>query len=502
VWETPALGTLLARIESSIQNGERGWEGSLCLGEVLGGFSGTHSRENCPSFGCEDLSREQTLQIAGNFNFTNAPVLFEHLIEAGFHPRSRENGELLLNQLMYALSKLPRQSERSESFDLTGALRLAAKEWDGGFFLCGVRGCGDAFALRDARGIRPAFYYSDDEIAVAASERAAIQTAFDLSSSEVSELPPGYAFHVMRSGDVKLERCLDEAPPRRCLLERIRFSRDMDADICRERRALGAALAKDVLSAVKGNLADTVFCCIPNTARNCYQGLRDALEKSGENRQLRFAELLSPDERARVLPEELALAHCYDTTYGVVHPGSDTIVVVDDFFARGKILREAVLPMLDRLGPRRIVICFSAPPLCYPDFYGGDGTPLGELVAFRAVISLMRRKDPALLQECAELAQADQEAPDSGVCNRLQPLYAANSPEELSAEIVQMLRPGELHAELSLLFPDLETLHRCCPGFTGDWSFSGAYPTAGGIRLVNRAFLQYLKESSAESLHA
>lgn len=471
--------------------------GELYLGHLRYGTFGRRTLDACHPVVRESSWRNHTLMLAGNFNLTNTAAIFAALAESGHHLQGIRDNEVMLAQLVHCLEKMAQPEHSTDSFDIAAMLRIAAAEWDGGFVVSGLFGNGDLFAIRDAAGIRPAYYYFDDEIAVVASERPAIQTAFDLPTAEVNELPPGYALITTRDGAVTLQRCLPERPPRRCVFERIYFSRGNDAEIHRERRALGRALVPAILDAVGNDYENTVFSYIPNTALISYHGVIEELSERAPGRRVRFGQIAVKDAKFRTFITDPGqrrelFAHVYDVTYGVIRPGSDNLVVIDDSIVRGNTMRNAILPMLDRLGPKKIVVASSAPPLCYPDCYGIDVAGFGELIAFEAIISLLRRKGRAsLLDECVALARADLSRPDFQMLNRALPLYSAASSDELADEICRLLRPPELKAELKIIFQSRDALRECCPKHAGDWYFSGDYPTPGGNRVVNRALVNY-----------
>lgn len=516
----PALDDLLARLGERLAAAQREHAGipaetlakreslslplcgELYLGHLRYGTFGTRSLAACHPFVRHSTWRNHALLLAGNFNLTNTGALFDELVEGGHHLGSRQDSEILLALLAHCLEKMPATDDGLESRDIPALLRAAAAEWDGGFVICGALGNGDAFALRDAAGIRPAYYYFDDEIAVVASERVAIQTTFDIPTADVAELPPGHAVVVLRNGDVSIQRILPEATPRRCVFERIYFSRGNDADIHRERRALGRALVPDIVRAVDDDLENTVFSYIPNTAQTSYHGLVEALLEAYPGRRIRFAQIAVKDAKFRTFISDATLRrdlfpHVYDVTYGVVRPGADNLVVIDDSVVRGNTIRNAILPILDRLGPRRIVVASAAPPLCYPDCYGIDMASFEQLVAFQAVVSLLRQTgDTALLEDCAAQARADLARPDAEMRNRVQPLYARFPFETLCAEIGRLLKPEGLAAEFAIVFQTCEKLADCIPGHTGDWYFTGNYPTPGGTRVVNRALVNFMEKIS------
>ena len=472
--------------------------GELYLGHLRYGTFGTRSIAACHPFVRHSSWRNHTLIIAGNFNLTNTASIFNGLVDGGHHLSSQQDSEILLTQLTHYLEKMPGTYDGKESRDIASLLRSASSDWDGGFVVCGTFGNGDSFALRDAAGIRPAYYYYDDEIAVVASERAAIQTTFNLTTAYVAELPPGHAMVVLRNGDVSIERILPEAEPRRCVFERIYFSRGNDADIHRERRALGRSLVPAISQAIGDDLENTVFSYIPNTAQISYHGLLEELMDTCNGRKIRFAQIAVKDAKFRTFISDAKMRrdlfpHVYDVTYGVVRPGVDNLVVIDDSVVRGNTIKNAILPILDRLCPKQIIVASAAPPICYPDCYGIDMASFDQLVAFQAMVSLLHKTNQMdLMDECCKLAREDLKKSDSEMLNRVQPLYARFSFETLCAEIAQLLKPDGLAAEFHIVFQTCAQLRVCCPDHTGDWYFTGNYPTPGGNRVVNRALVNFM----------
>ena len=515
------LADLLERIggeiEEALQAGEVGGSGRLSslslpfcgelyLGHLRYGTFGNRTLSACHPVTRVSSCRNHTMLLAGNFNLTNTEAVFRELVKSGHHPAGRQDSEILLLHLGHHLEKmLEARNGHEPMLDLFELLRRAAQEWDGGFTLCGMFGNGDAFALRDANGIRPGYYYFDDEIAVVASERPAIQTAFNLSSSEVMELPPGHALSISADGGITLRECLERAEHRRCVFERIYFSRGNDADIHRERLALGRALVPPVMRAIEGDLENTVFSYIPNTAQISFHGLLDGLDELRGSRRVRFSQIAVKDAKFRTFITDAAhrrdlFPHVYDVTYGVIRPGADTLVVLDDSIVRGNTMRNAILPILDRLGPKKIVVASAAPPICYPDCYGIDMSSFGELVAFEALVSLLGKRGKGdLVARAAELAAADLEKEDAAMQNRVRALYERVSFEELCAEIGRLLTPPDLSASVEVVFQRLEDVHAACPMHRGDWYFSGDYPTPGGNRVVNRALVNYTAKVNARS---
>ena len=477
----------------------------LYLGHVRYGTYGQRHLQACHPMVADSSWRNQTLLLAGNFNLTNTRTLFDQLVDSGHHPRSRQDCDILLSLLVHTLKKQSQARQGNDAIDLFGMLNAAAPDWDGGFVICGALGNGEAFAVRDRAGIRPAFYYFDDDIAVVASERAAIQTAFNLASAEVHELPPGHALAIPKNGDLQIERCLPEAPPRRCVFERIYFSRGSDADIQRERRALGRALVPDVLEAVGHDYDNTVFSYIPNTAQISFHGMLDELDELRQGHKVRFAQIAVKDAKFRTFIADAEqrkdlFPHVYDVTYGIIRPVTDNLVVIDDSIVRGNTLRNAILPILDRLSPRQIVVASSAPPICYPDCYGIDMASFGELVAFEALLDVLRaRGQMDRFEEAVSQARQDLDLADDQMQNRARALYDSVSAAELLAAIRDRLRPPELKAELAIIYQTCESLRACCPRHTGDWYFTGDYPTPGGNRIVNRALVNYADRISGRA---
>ena len=470
----------------------------LYLGHLRYGTFGRRSLAACHPFVRERSCRRHTLLLAGNFNLTNTERIFQELVRSGHHPSNRQDSQLLLLQLGHYLEKMLEGNHQEEiSPDIPALLRETAPHWDGGFTLCGLLGNGDAFTLRDAAGIRPGYYYVDDEVVVVASERPAIQTAFNLKTEQVKELPPGHALIIGQDAGVRLERILPEVPLKRCVFERIYFSRGNDADIHHERIHLGRLLAEPVLKAVDHDLKNTVFSYIPNTAQLSFHGLLEELSEHYGASRVRFSQIAVKDAKFRTFITDAAqrkdiFPHVYDVTYGVIREGADNLVVLDDSIVRGNTMRNAILPILDRLGPKKIVVASAAPPICYPDCYGIDMASFGELVAFDALNSLLKKSgQEQALAEAVALARADLLKPDREMKNRAAALYKLFSFEELCREIGLLLKPAHLHADFEVVFQTVEHVHEACPDHRGDWYFTGDYPTPGGNRVVNRALVNF-----------
>lgn len=481
--------------------------------------------------------RSRNLMMCGNFNMTNVDEVFQSIVDKGQHPRIYSDTIVLLEQLGYALDKENHRLYRrfrdrledpalgiaiEDNLDIAAVLKNASPEWDGGFVICGATGSGDMFALRDRNGIRPAFYYVDDEIVVVASERPVIQTVFNVPRASVSELTPGSAVIVSKNGDVEVTDVLGEGENRRCSFERIYFSRGSDADIYRERKALGRLLVPRVLKAVDNDLDHTVLSFIPNTAEVAFiglvQGFEDYLnhEKTDELLRLQAGGNLTPDAIKKILDRRLRVekvaikdiklrtfiaegnsrndlaAHVYDVTYGCVEDGVDNVVVIDDSIVRGTTLRQSIIAMLDRLRPKKIVVVSSSPQVRYPDYYGIDMSRMGEFIAFRAAIELLKDRGMShIIREVYEKCLIQAKLPAAEQVNEVKAVYAPFTDEEISAKMVEMLTPKDTKAEIEIVYQSLEGLHKAVPGCPGDWYFSGDYPTPGGNRLVNLAYINF-----------
>lgn len=480
----------------------------------------------------------RSLMLCGNFNMTNVESIFSEVVAKGQHPRIFSDTVIILEQLGYSLDKennrlyhhfteqgldgIERARAIEDNLDIPSILRATAPSWDGGYVICGAIGSGDIWALRDPHGIRPAFYYADDEIVVVASERPVIQTVMDVAIDDVHELAPGAAVIVSKNGNVAVEQVLAAGADARCSFERIYFSRGSDADIYRERKALGRQLASPVTDALDGDLDHAVFSFIPNTAEVAFIGMCEGLEEEldrrradmilaaqsrGEltpgllagimNRKLRVEKVAIKDIKLRTFIAEGATradlaTHVYDVTYGLVEPGVDSLVVIDDSIVRGTTLRQSILRMLDRLSPRRIIVVSSSPQVRYPDCYGIDMSRMGEFCAFRAAVALLKgsgRTD--VLDDVYRRCLAQESLPDSEIVNCVKDIYAPFTDEEISAQIARMLTPEGTRAEVKIIYQTIEGLHHAVPSSPGDWYFSGNYPTSGGTRLVNRAFVNY-----------
>ena len=463
---------------------------TLFLGHLRYATYGKGDVGFCHPFVHKSARRTRTLFLAGNFNLTNTHELFDAYVAMGKFPESTADGYLICEWLASRILQEEELEKRGGGGQRRGdilisALRTLLPRLDGAYTLCGMTGDGWSFAVRDPHGIRPGYYYVDDEVAVVASERPAIQAAFDLMPEAVRELVPGEAMIVAPDGSVSFEKILEPAERRSCVFERIYFSRANDADIHRERKALGAALAKPLLETVGGDLENTFFSYIPNSAQVAFHGLLEALWTEGlaEGRSVRFGQIAVKDAKFRTFIADAAARrefyqHVYDVTYGLVRPGTDTLVVLDDSIVRGNTMKNAILPMLDRLGPKRIIVASSAPPICYPDCYGIDMSTLGELVAFKALVGLEG---------------------GIGEAEDVRELYARHTQKEISDEIARLITPSGMKAKVDVVFQTVEALHRCCPDSAGDWYFTGRYPTPGGERVLKEALKNYLERKDGRS---
>ena len=496
--EKSAAGNPLNDLLKKVSFHKAEFQGELLLGHLRYATFGRNDIHCCYPFVHENSCLERVLLLAGNFNLTDNRKLLENLVNSGHHPACSSDGYLLLQTIAHYLEK--EVNIHGDSPDYAKILRKALDELDGAFTLCGITGNGDAFAIRDPHGIRPGYYYMDEEVIAVASERSAIQAAFNCSSAEVHELPPGKALIISKSGNVEFADCLTPRERRSCVFERIYFSRANDCDIHRERRKLGAALVPAVLEAVKNDFRNTFFSYIPNSAQVAFHGLLSELccIAAKQNQTLRFGQIAVKDAKFRTFITDPAhrqsiYQHVYDVTYGLVHPGSDNLVVLDDSIVRGNTMRNAILPMLDRLDPARIIVASSAPPVKYPDCYGIDMATAGELIAFQALISCLKKRSQTNLLDQAYRSAKQELA--SGKCriNCMKILYDAVPNEELCREVARLLKPEGLKSELTVVYQSCENLQKCLPDHTGDWYFTGNYPTAGGVKVANQALVDFVE---------
>ena len=483
--------------------------------------------------------RAKNLCICANFNMTNVPEIFDTIAVQGQHPRMVSDTYILLEQLGH---RLDRESERcfedAKKKGLTGlditryiedhinvcnALRVASPVWDGGYVLCGVTGSGEAFTMRDPWGIRPAFWYKDDEILVVASERPVIQTTLDVEATDVHELQPGQGIFVNKNGDMHTEQVLAPKNYAACSFERVYFSRGSDVDIYRERKELGRTLVEPIMKAVNGELDNTVFSYIPNTAEAAYygmlQGFNEYLNEQKSEEILKLGSNITTEQLRQILSRRIRAekvawkdikmrtfiaegnsrndlaAHVYDITYGSLRPGMDNLVVIDDSIVRGTTLRESIIRIMDRLHPKRIVVVSSSPQVRYPDYYGIDMSHMDEFIAFRAAIALHKdRHMTSRLLDIYKRCKAQERLPKEEVKNFVKEVYEPFTADEISEKMSEMLRPEGVTCEIHIVYQSIEGLHKACPHSPGDWYFSGNYPTPGGTKRVNEAYIAYYEK--------
>jgi amidophosphoribosyltransferase len=513
------------------------FSGELFLGHLRYGTFGKNSIENCHPFLRQNNWKTKNLVVAGNFNLTNVDELFEQLVELGQHPKEKTDTVTVMerighfldveNERLFKEFKSQGHSNQeisnliAENINLPKILIDASKKWDGGYAMAGMIGHGDAFVLRDPNGIRPAYYYVDDEVAVVTSERPVIQTAFNVPLESIKEIKPGHALIVRKDGSVGEFEIRKAELRTSCSFERIYFSRGSDASIYQERKALGTSLCPAILKAVENDTRNTVFSYIPNTAEIAFygmvKGIEDYLTKVKQRKILEAGADLNEEKLNKILSihpriEKLAIkdaklrtfitedihrdemvAHVYDVTYGVVK-NSDTLVVIDDSIVRGTTLKQSILKMLDRLNPKKIIIVSSAPQIRYPDCYGIDMAKLGDFIAFQAAIQLLKDTfKENIIEEVYEKAKAMDELPKAQIENVVKEIYKPFTSEQISAKIAQLLTPAGLNAQVEVIYQSLEGLHAACPKNIGDWYFSGNYPTPGGNKVVNKSFINYME---------
>jgi amidophosphoribosyltransferase len=514
------------------------YAGEMLLGHLRYGTYGGNSIENIHPFLRQNNWMARNLMLAGNYNITNTDELFNALIDLGQQPKEKSDNVLMLekighfideeNQRLFGVMKaqgftnLEISEKIKEEISLTNILKRSFKNVDGGYNMIGMLGHGDAFIIRDPAGIRPSHYYIDDEVVVVASERAAIQTAFNIYPEDVQELGPGNALLVRKSGHVEEVNILPPTERMSCSFERIYFSRGNDQAIYHERKDLGRLLATPVMGLLGNDLVNTVFSYVPNTAATSFYGLIDGIHEirrdlqaealskiDVKNEPERVKEILSwRPRREKILVKDVKMrtfitndsdrddlvGHVYDITYGVVKSWNDTLVIMDDSVVRGTTLKRSILRILDRLEPKRIILVSSAPQIRYPDCYGIDMSKMGDFAAFAAAVELLKDKGMAsLLDKTYEAAKVELSKPASEQRCVVQDIYAPLADAEVSKKIAEMLKPKDLRAEFDILFQSVENLHKACPGDRGDWYFTGNYPTPGGNQVANRAFVNYIE---------
>jgi amidophosphoribosyltransferase len=510
--------------------------GEVFLGHLRYGTYGGNSIENCHPFLRQNNWMTRNLVLAGNFNLTNVDELFGLLVELGQHPKERtdtvtvmekighfldEENQVLFNQYHQQGYSNQQISELiAKNIDIQRVLQRASKDWDGGFAMVGMLGHGDAFVYRDPNGIRPAFYYEDDEVCVVASERPPIQSAFNVPLDQIKEIPAGCAYIVKKDGSSSMKEIKASTALTPCSFERIYFSRGNDASIYQERQDLGKNIVPRVLQEVNYDLENTVFSFIPNTAETAFYGMIKALEDhlndvkiekltSGTwtneeieaivRKRARIEKIAIKDVKMRTFitqdsARDEMVSHVYDVTHGTVKAGVDTLVVIDDSIVRGTTLKKSIIKMLDRLEPKRIIIVSSAPQIRYPDCYGIDMAKMGDFIAFQAIVALLKRDGKEGILDVVYLKCKEQEGvPKEQVRNYVKEVYEAYTQEEISEMIAILVTPEGTKAKVSVLFQTIEGLHNACPNNQGDWYFSGNYPTPGGNKVVNKAFINYME---------
>lgn len=509
--------------------------GEVLLGHVRYGTFGKNSVENVHPFLRQNNWMHRNLILAGNFNMTNVNELFEELIRIGQHPKEMADTITIMEKIGHflddAVDKKYKQLKRegysknecspliAERLNVAKILKRSSKNWDGGYAMAGLLGHGDSFVLRDPAGIRPVYYYKDDEVVVVASERPVIQTVFNVDFDDVKELEPGHAIITKKSGEMDIHKIIEPVERKACSFERIYFSRGSDAEIYQERKTLGKLLMPKVLEAIDNDTKNTVFSYIPNTAETSFFGMIETVEDhlnekktqaildgNGKLSAEKVTQILS--ERPRI--EKIAVkdvklrtfitedssrddlvAHVYDITYGVIKP-TDNLVIIDDSIVRGTTLKNSIIKMMDRLNPKKIVVVSSAPQIRYPDCYGIDMARLEDLIAFRAMLELLEENNKYhMVKEVYDKCKAQVELADKDVRNFVKDLYSEFAAEEISNKIAELISDSSVKAEVKAIFQPIENLHKACPKNLGDWYFTGNYPTPGGNRVVNRAFINF-----------
>ena len=506
------------------------------LGHVRYGTFGGNSVENVHPFLRQNNWKHRNLILAGNFNMTNSKELFNSLIELGQHPKEYTDTVIIMEKIGHflddavrkiykelkkeGLSKQECSSIISEKLDIFKILKKASKRWDGGYVIAGLLGHGDSFVMRDPNGIRPAFYFKNDEVVIVASERPAIQTAFNLNIDEIKELTPGNAIVVKSNGVVKIKSVIKQKENKSCSFERIYFSRGNDSNIYQERKNLGKFIMPAILKEINFDIKNTVFSYIPNTAETSFFGMIESVEEflnSKKTDEIISKKNLSEDKITNILSvrpriEKIAVKdvklrtfiteddsrddlveHVYDITYGVVKSG-DTIVIIDDSIVRGTTLKKSILKMLDRLNPKKIIIVSSAPQIRYPDCYGIDMANLESLIAFNAALSLLKERGfESTINKVYEKCKKELELNDEEMVNNVKEIYNQFSAEEISDKITELLSSHIKNRDVKIIFQSIENLHKACPSSKGDWYFTGEYPTPGGNRVVNTAFVNFFE---------
>ena len=510
------------------------FSGELWLGHLRYGTHGLNSIENVHPFLRQNNWRSRNLVMAGNFNMTNVDELFNILVDLGQHPKEKVDtvtvmekiGHFLDEEVQTLFQKYKGEYSNREvsdiienELDLGRVLRRACKDFDGGYTMAGLTGSGSAFVVRDPSGIRPAYFYADDEIVVVASEKPAIKTAFNVEYSQIQEIQPGHALIINKNGEYMQQQILKAREKKSCSFERVYFSRGTDPEIYQERKQLGRLLVPQILKAINFDLKNTIFSYVPNTAETAFLGMMAGIEDYLISKQKdfivdgkptvdslddilsfrpRIEKIVIKDVKLRTFitddsHRDEMVAHVYDTTYEVVNKGKDTLVILDDSIVRGTTLEKSILKMLDRLHPKKIIVVSSAPQIRFPDCYGIDMSKMGDFVAFRALIQLLKDQGKDyLLGEIYEQCQRSEQEQEEEPVNHVKKLYDQFGYEEISDKIGDIVRPADMKAELQVVYQTVENLHKAIPNHSGDWYFTGDYPTPGGMRVVNRSYLNYM----------
>ncbi len=510
--------------------------GNLFLGHVRYGTFGINSIESVHPFLRQSNWMHKSLIVAGNFNMTNSKKLFNDLVELGQHPKERTDTVTVMEKIGHFIddevskiyldvkkegniSKKDASPIIEERINLAKVLRKSAKNWDGGYAMAGLLGHGDAFVLRDPAGIRPAYYYKDEEVIVVASERPVIQTTFNVKIDDVKEIEPGHALIIKRNGDCNMNQIQEPLPKKACSFERIYFSRGSDASIYKERKKLGKLVFPQILEKINCDIKNTVFSYIPNTAETSFYGMREAAadylndvkteailngkrklsaEKVTEilSQRPRIEKLAVKDAKLRTFiaddnSRDDLVAHVYDVTYGIVKP-NDNLVIIDDSIVRGTTLKKSIIKILDRLNPKKIIVVSSAPQIRYPDCYGIDMAKMGDFIAFRAALELLKDTNQyQIVDEVYEKCKAQKGLDDSEIVNYVKEIYNPFSNEKISDKIAEMLKEEDIKSGIEIIYQTVENLHKACPNHKGDWYFTGDYPTPGGNRVVNNSFINF-----------
>ena len=517
--------------------------GNLFLGHVRYGTFGGNSIENVHPFLRQSNWKHQSLIVAGNFNMTNSKQLLNDLIELGQHPKESTDTVTILEKIGHFLqsevsdlylkakeegfNKKDASPYIEEHLDIQRILKRSAKNWDGGYAMAGMLGHGDAFVLRDPSAIRPAFFYEDEEVVVVASERPVIQTTFNVDIDSIKEIERGHALIIKKNGQTSMSPILEQRPKKACSFERIYFSRGSDASIYEERKNLGKYVFPEVLKSIDSDIENSVFSYIPNTAETSFFGMMEAAEDvlnqqktdailAGEgklskekvieilSKRPRFEKIAIKDAKLRTFitddsSRDDLVAHVYDVTYGVVKP-TDNLVIIDDSIVRGTTLKKSIIKILDRLNPKKIVVVSSAPQIRYPDCYGIDMAKINDFIAFKAALELLKETDQYhIVDEVYQKCKQQENSEDKDVVNYVKEIYAPFTDEEISAKIAQMLKTEEIKAQVEVIFQPVSELHKACPDNLGDWYFTGDYPTDGGHRVVNQAFINFYEGSDARA---